>query len=166
MKNLYKKISAVVLAGMVVFGGVSASGVQSFAASSKVIESRSLIGNYRGFIGDSKEFLKCYEKLMEDVSEKDYKAYENIIVKIEKIVKGLPGKRNFRLRYVGLPFKDEVIEKLRKEYNLQSFPSSSVSVEGIISSIYRFVWFREKNYIVRFNYGGKNYNFIFYGQDI
>lgn len=33
MKNLHKKISAVLLAGMVVFGGFAASGVSSFAAS-------------------------------------------------------------------------------------------------------------------------------------
>lgn len=34
MKSLHKKISAVLLAGMVVFGGFAASGVSSFAASS------------------------------------------------------------------------------------------------------------------------------------
>lgn len=33
MKNLNKKICAIALAGMVVFGGVAASGLQSFAAS-------------------------------------------------------------------------------------------------------------------------------------
>ena len=36
MKNLHRKISAMLLAGMVVFGGVAVSGVSSFAASSKV----------------------------------------------------------------------------------------------------------------------------------
>ena len=37
MKNLHRKISAMLLAGMVVFGGVAVSGVSSFAASSEQI---------------------------------------------------------------------------------------------------------------------------------
>ena len=36
MKNIHKKISAIILAGMVVSGGVVASGVSSFANSSQV----------------------------------------------------------------------------------------------------------------------------------
>lgn len=37
MKNLHKKIGAMVLAGMVVLGGVAAGGVNSFAASKEVV---------------------------------------------------------------------------------------------------------------------------------
>jgi hypothetical protein len=42
MKNLHKKIGAMVLAGMVVFGGVAAGGVNSFAASNKVMVSNKI----------------------------------------------------------------------------------------------------------------------------
>lgn len=44
MKNLHKKIGAMVLAGMVVLGGVAAGGVNSFAASN---ESSISIGEQR-----------------------------------------------------------------------------------------------------------------------
>ena len=36
MKNLHRKISAMLLAGMVVVGGVAVSGVQSFASANKI----------------------------------------------------------------------------------------------------------------------------------
>ncbi len=49
MKNLHKKIGAMVLAGMVVLGGVAAGGGNSFAASSnrKVVKNNLQQSNYQ-----------------------------------------------------------------------------------------------------------------------
>ena len=44
MKSLHKKIGAMVLAGMVVLGGVAAGGVNSFAASNKSIKASQNLG--------------------------------------------------------------------------------------------------------------------------
>lgn len=73
MKNLHKKISAVLLAGMVVFGGFAASGVSSFAASAS-----SKVSINPGQEQDIKR-VKFYSKLYGNVlvmnSEKELKDY-------------------------------------------------------------------------------------------
>ena len=166
MKNLYKKISAVILAGMVVFGGVAASGVQSFAASSKVIESRSLIGkSSRGFIGDSEQFKKEYEKFIQEVPQKEIKEYEDMIEKIRKAVKNLKVSYHFRLKYVGLPgYIEEKLEKYIKEYNAKYLKNSAFdSADSVVGFLYKYSMFQDKNYIVKIK-GPKNkvYKFILY----
>ena len=73
MKSLNKKISAIVLAGMVVMGGVVSSGVSSFAASAnkvsvqenyqykKVKNICKEYGNIIGFNKDEKNLEKGYK---------------------------------------------------------------------------------------------------------
>lgn len=83
MKNLHKKIGAMVLAGMVVLGGVAVSGVNSFAASKEKV---SVIN-----IQDAKHkkvnfYCKKYGAEIIDVSNKESE--------IRKIIKDKYGYKN------------------------------------------------------------------------
>ena len=65
MKNLNKKIGAVALAGMVVFGGVAVSGVKSFADVKPPVE-----------CGSQEINDKAWEKLESVARKYDYKIIE------------------------------------------------------------------------------------------
>lgn len=158
MKNLHKKLSAVALSSMVVFGGVVASGVQSFAYSKIDISDRSFIAKYKGFIADKPGFREEYKRLMNDdkiVSQEDFEAYEKVEEKIKK-------QCNFG--YVGLPGRVE--ERLIKgKYGVKYLSSSFSSVKDVIDFLNRSSRrgiLKDENILVRFNDEGREYKFIFY----
>ena len=164
MKNLHKKVSAVLLAGAVLAGSSLSNGLIVHASSNKfVAESRMFIARYPGgFIGDSEEFLKVYDELMKDVPEKEIKAYEKIMEKINKAVKDLPVKYYFRLNYVGIP--NNVLDGLKKAgYNSIQEMKGSASPNAIVNFLYKYRQLHEKNYVVNFrDKKGKIYKFIIY----
>ena len=90
MKNLHRKISAMLLAGIVVFGGVAVSGVSSFAASSRV-SSVALQSEARrmksvcGMYGDEASLVKDeseFNKLIGDCNKSDlYNRGKKVIVR-------------------------------------------------------------------------------------
>ena len=70
MKNIHKKISAIILAGMVVSGGVVASGVSSFANSNSVFI------NQQQQKDDVEEMLKKHLKLYDYRIKGEYSSKE------------------------------------------------------------------------------------------
>lgn len=169
MKNLYKKVSAVALASMVVLGGVAVNGVQSFAASNQIVSRFSNKPKFdpHKFIGESKDFENYYKKIIDKFkveNPEEAKKYENMIDKIEMIVKGLPGKMRFRLYYAALP--GEVLKQIEKEgYKLDNlFNGSALYVDNMINLLYyRFSMYQGKNYIVNIkDSNNKVYKFIFF----
>lgn len=69
MKSLHKKLSAMLLAGVVVIGGVVGSGVSSFAASAKVARQKAVQESYQDKI--VKNIVKCYGDVIVLKSDKD-----------------------------------------------------------------------------------------------
>ena len=74
MKNLHKKIGAMVLAGMVVLGGVAAGGVNSFAASKDKVCISNKVKNLQKIKVENS--IKNYGILLEESS--DEKEIDNI----------------------------------------------------------------------------------------
>ena len=116
MKNIHKKISAIILAGMVVSGGVVASGVSSFADSSPVSISQSQ---------QSKDKVK--EKLKSYLRKYDYRIkgeYDSKEAAKEAALK-YKGRKKV---YGGVrSLNDKNIDKLL--YKLWSFNYQIVAVE-------------------------------------
>lgn len=87
MKNLHKKIGAMVLAGMVVLGGVAAGGVNSFAASSSKVVASDRINELnekkvRFAIRDYGELLEVSpneKDLVDKIKSEKYKCPKRII---------------------------------------------------------------------------------------
>ena len=163
MKNLHKKVSAVLLAGAVLAGSSLSNGLIVHASSNKfVAESRMFIARYPGgFIGDSEQFLKVYDELMEKVPDEVINEYKNIMEKINKAVKDLHVEYYFRLNYIGVP--DKVLEGLKKAgYNLPEI-SSPASPSNMVKILYKDKRLHEKNFIGKIrDRRGKVYKFIFY----
>ena len=82
MKNLYKKIGALVLAGMVVAGGFAASGAQSFAGSKSSSQKWEQLEDQRDI---AKEKV---EKMINDSKYKKYKVIASFFVREMLLEKG------------------------------------------------------------------------------
>ncbi len=162
MKKLHKKVSAVVLASMVLFGGIGLSGANSFAASNHAISERMFLARYpREFIGDSKQFVELYNKLMKNVPQSEINSYKRVIKKIEEAVKNLEVKYYFNLKYVGLP--GDVEKGIKKAgYNPDELLKGPVSPKEIVNFLYKYRQYHGKNYLVSIKYGRKIYRFILY----
>lgn len=162
MKKLHKKVSAVVLASMMLFGGIGLSGSSSFAASNYGMSDRMFIARYpKEFIGDSKQFVELYNELMENVSQSELNGYKRVIKKIKEEVKKLKVEYYFNLKYVGLPAS---VEKGIKKagYNPPELLKGPVSPRQIVDFLYKNRQYHWKNYLVSIRYGHKVYRFILY----
>ena len=91
MKNLHRKISAMLLAGMVVVGGFAASGVSSFAASNRAVPNVALESEVRrmksvcGMYGYNASLVKDdneFNKLVGDCNKSDlYNRGNKVVVR-------------------------------------------------------------------------------------
>ena len=117
MKSLNKKISAIVLAGMVVMGGVLSSGVSSFAASAnnkvsvqenpdKRVEFYCReYGKIIGYDNDEKNLEKIYSSIYN--KKKCYNNGKSIEVKYpSQIPKYLFNAKCKKYKFVKIKFKD------------------------------------------------------------
>ena len=163
MNNLHKKISAVLLAAVLLIGGSLANGSMVHA---------SFIANQDNFVLGSKEFKHKYEKMIADeiskgkLSGKDIEDYENMIEEIRKAVKDLKVEHYFKLDYVAIP--SLAIENLcrnelnKKGYDLKSLKGSFISPSGVVNFLYSFQMYQQKYLKIEIKKNNKFYSFIFY----
>lgn len=110
MKNLHKKIGAMVLAGMVVFGGVAAGGVNSFAASNRIAASSRInffINKFNGEIVNASNDKKELKKYIQENHIGRNSIYKGGNIGVPaNIALPLQNAKNRNKEYVEIQFQD------------------------------------------------------------